>query len=172
MLTLLWNPCWQFLFHLPSLICHLSLLLFQLALLGACQCRTTGGIPCSCARAAAGLSKQYTQLQSQVVSLVPWDPAPHSSMSTDSVWIWHLLQVSEITRRYDDAAVVTDVYRVAFEEQLERNKELLRRLGDLTLTPPHLSRTEKAKAAVKWLIKQLNEGQLVLWRSLRHDLWF
>ena len=74
----------------------------------------------------------------------------------------HSLQVTEMTRRYDDAAVVTDVYRVAFEEQLERNKELLRRLGDLTLTPPHMSRTEKAKAAVKWLIKQLNEGQLVL----------
>ena len=72
------------------------------------------------------------------------------------------MQVKDASARNDDAAVVTDVYRVAFEEQLERNKELLRRLGDLTLTPPHMSRTDKAKAAVKWLIKQLNEGQTSL----------
>ena len=51
------------------------------------------------------------------------------------------MQVKDASARNDDAAVVTDVYRVAFEEQLERNKELLRRLGDLTLTPPHMQDT-------------------------------
>ena len=70
-------------------------------------------------------------------------------------------QTNEQVRQAQEASDVTDVYRVAFEEQLEQNRELVRRLADVTLNSGNMSRGEKARAAIKWIVKQLNEGKRI-----------
>ncbi len=48
---------------------------------------------------------------------------------------------------------------MAFEEQLGRNRTLVKQIAELVALPtPQPSKASKAKAALKWLIKQLNEG--------------
>ena len=58
--------------------------------------------------------------------------------------------------------LTTDAYRAAFEEQLNKNKKLVRQLAEITATVlTNNSKTAKFKAAMKWLIQQLNEGTLI-----------
>lgn len=50
---------------------------------------------------------------------------------------------------------------MAFEEQLGRNRNLVKQIAELVAIPSHQpSRSSRAKAALKWLVKQLNEGKL------------
>ena len=107
----------------------------QLAILGACRCLPPGNDPCPCALSATRLSHLNSELR---------------------------VQTNEQVRQAQEASDVTDVYRVAFEEQLEQNRELVRRLADVTLHPGSMSRGEKARAALKWIVKQLNEGRPAL----------
>ncbi len=54
---------------------------------------------------------------------------------------------------------------MAFEEQLGRNRTLVKQIAELVALPtPQPSKASKAKAALKWLIKQLNEGVYKLCR--------
>ena len=71
-----------------------------------------------------------------------------------------LFQLECEKRRADDALVTTDAYRMAFEEQLSRNRTLVKQIAELVAIPcPQPSKASKAKAALKWLVKQLNEGK-------------
>ena len=67
------------------------------------------------------------------------------------------MQITEKQKSLEEAKIVTDTYRMAFEEQLARNRELIKTLAEMT-AEPQMSRVEKAKGAIRWLIKQLNEG--------------
>ena len=50
---------------------------------------------------------------------------------------------------------------MAFEEQLSRNRILVKQIAELVAIPsPQPSKASKAKAALKWLVKQLNEGKV------------
>ena len=65
-------------------------------------------------------------------------------------------KIRDRQKSLEETGLLAEAYRRAFEEQLTRNRDLIGRLGQLTLAPP--SKRDKAKATVKWLIKQLNEG--------------
>lgn len=48
-----------------------------------------------------------------------------------------------------------DAYRLAFEEQLAKNRKMSIQLSQIATLS---SRTAKAKAALKWLVQVLNDG--------------
>ncbi|XP_039526978.1 coiled-coil domain-containing protein 125 isoform X2 [Pimephales promelas] len=65
----------------------------ELAVYGACQCNSNGGEPCSCARSAAASRKQVLQLKQEL---------------------------EEQQKRKEEAYVMMDAFRIAFEQQLRR----------------------------------------------------
>ncbi|CAM4543154.1 unnamed protein product [Leuciscus chuanchicus] len=65
----------------------------ELAVYGACQCNSNGGKPCSCARSAAASRKQVLQLKQEL---------------------------EEQQKRKEEAYVMMDAFRIAFEQQLRR----------------------------------------------------
>ncbi|KAL4623208.1 coiled-coil domain-containing protein 125 isoform X1 [Arapaima gigas] len=68
----------------------------ELAVLGACHCNTKAGEPCPCARTSAASRKQVIQLKQEV----------------------------EVQRmRKEEAYVMSDAFRIAFEQQLKRRSE-------------------------------------------------
>lgn len=71
-----------------------------------------------------------------------------------------LFQIEEHKKRRKEALVTVDAYRIAFEEQLTRNRGLMKRLAEVTTLYNSPTNSAKAKAALKWLIKQLNEGMV------------
>ncbi|XP_077097116.1 coiled-coil domain-containing protein 125 isoform X2 [Siphateles boraxobius] len=65
----------------------------ELAVYGACQCNSNGGEPCSCARSAAASRKQVLHLKQEL---------------------------EEQQKRKEEAYVMMDAFRIAFEQQLRR----------------------------------------------------
>uniref|UniRef100_A0A4W4GHZ3 Coiled-coil domain containing 125 n=1 Tax=Electrophorus electricus TaxID=8005 RepID=A0A4W4GHZ3_ELEEL len=72
----------------------------ELAVYGACQCVPGAGNPCPCAKSAAASRRQVHQLQQE-----------------------------EQTRRKEEAYVMVDAFRVAFEQQLRRGSEEVLRMA-------------------------------------------
>lgn len=68
------------------------------------------------------------------------------------------MQNEKQIKNYEEAVITTDAYRIAFEEQLDRNRLLMKEIVDMTMLPVQ-AKMSKAKSAMKWLIQQLNEGE-------------
>ncbi|XP_008585397.1 PREDICTED: coiled-coil domain-containing protein 125 isoform X1 [Galeopterus variegatus] len=76
----------------------------ELAVLGACLCHSPGGRPCSCARMAASTRKLLLQLKQEL----------------------ELLQKSK-----EEAYIMADAFRIAFEQQLMRKNDQALRLTQM-----------------------------------------
>uniref|UniRef100_A0A8B9UVD0 Coiled-coil domain containing 125 n=1 Tax=Anas zonorhyncha TaxID=75864 RepID=A0A8B9UVD0_9AVES len=76
----------------------------ELAVLGACTCNTSGGQPCSCAKMAAVTRKQLLHLKQEI----------------------ELLKKSK-----DEAYIMADAFRIAFEQQLMQRKDQAQRLAEV-----------------------------------------
>ncbi|XP_030049187.1 coiled-coil domain-containing protein 125 isoform X2 [Microcaecilia unicolor] len=77
----------------------------ELAVLGACNCcKSAGGEPCSCAKMSAATRKQLLQLRQE----------------------FELEKKSK-----EEALIVADAFRIAFEQQLRRRNEQTLRLNDV-----------------------------------------
>ncbi|XP_064630605.1 coiled-coil domain-containing protein 125-like isoform X2 [Lineus longissimus] len=102
----------------------------ELAVLGACNCRGSNPDPCGCAYAAANLRKENIKLREEIEL--------HK-------------------KRREEAYSTVDAYRMAFEEQLFKNKAMTMKMADLSLPSPN--KKKKALGALKWLVKQLNDDE-------------
>ncbi|XP_060692288.1 coiled-coil domain-containing protein 125 isoform X2 [Hemiscyllium ocellatum] len=76
----------------------------ELGVLGACHCNGTGGEPCACARMAAATRKQLLQ-QKQEFDLQ--------------------------RKREEEAYIVADAFRIAFEHQLKRTNDQTLRISEV-----------------------------------------
>ncbi|NXD13055.1 CC125 protein, partial [Nothocercus nigrocapillus] len=94
----------------------------ELAVLGACTCSTSGGQPCSCARMSAATRKQLLQLKQEI----------------------ELLKKSK-----DEAYIMADAFRIAFEQQLMQRKDQALRLAEVN--------------------KIQKETKFISWRRLKED---
>ncbi|KAK7164426.1 hypothetical protein R3I94_002972 [Phoxinus phoxinus] len=90
----------------------------ELAVYGACQCNSNGGKPCSCARSAAASRKQVLQLKQEL---------------------------EEQQKRKEEAYVMMDAFRIAFEQQLRRVGENVLRQAETDRHQPHYQRHERGK---------------------------
>ncbi|NXH41148.1 CC125 protein, partial [Dicaeum eximium] len=79
----------------------------ELAVLGACGCSPAGGQPCPCARVAALTRKQLLRLKREVENL---------------------------KKSKDEAYIMADAFRIAFEQQLMQRKEQALRLAEVMST--------------------------------------
>ncbi|XP_063479259.1 LOW QUALITY PROTEIN: coiled-coil domain-containing protein 125 [Symphalangus syndactylus] len=95
----------------------------ELAVLGACLCHGPGGNPCSCARMAASTRKLLLQLKQEL----------------------ELLQKSK-----EEAYVMADAFRIAFEQQLMRKNDQALQLTQMD---------KMRKKATKWMN----------WKRLKED---
>ncbi|XP_017746108.1 PREDICTED: coiled-coil domain-containing protein 125 isoform X4 [Rhinopithecus bieti] len=95
----------------------------ELAVLGACLCHGPGGNPCSCARMAASTRKLLLQLKQEL----------------------ELLQKSK-----EEAYVMADAFRIAFEQQLMRKNDQALQLTQMA---------NVCKKATKWMN----------WKHLKED---
>ncbi|XP_074241224.1 coiled-coil domain-containing protein 125 isoform X3 [Saimiri boliviensis] len=95
----------------------------ELAVLGACLCHGPGGSPCSCARMAASTRKLLLQLKQEL----------------------ELLQKSK-----EEAYVMADAFRIAFEQQLMRKNDQALRWTQMD---------KMCKKATKW----------INWKHLKED---
>ncbi|KAJ7335822.1 hypothetical protein JRQ81_013763 [Phrynocephalus forsythii] len=77
----------------------------ELAVLGACTCRGPNGEPCSCAKTSAATRKQLLQLRQE----------------------FELLKKSK-----EEAYIMADAFRIAFEQQLVRRKDQALRLAQMS----------------------------------------
>ncbi|EHB04136.1 Coiled-coil domain-containing protein 125, partial [Heterocephalus glaber] len=89
----------------------------ELAVLGACLCHHPGGSPCSCARTAASARKLVLQLKHEM----------------------ELLQKSR-----EEAYIMADAFRIAFEQQLMRKNDQALRLTQMNEI------CKKAKNRISW----------------------
>ncbi|XP_009330057.1 PREDICTED: coiled-coil domain-containing protein 125 [Pygoscelis adeliae] len=76
----------------------------ELAVLGACTCSTSGGQPCPCAKMAAVTRKQLLHLKQEIENL---------------------------KKSKDEAYVMADAFRIAFEQQLMQRKDQALRLAEV-----------------------------------------
>ncbi|KFO75712.1 Coiled-coil domain-containing protein 125, partial [Cuculus canorus] len=76
----------------------------ELAILGACTCNTSGGQPCPCAKMAAVTRKQLLQLKQEIENL---------------------------KKSKDEAYIMADAFRIAFEQQLMQRKDQALRLTEV-----------------------------------------
>ncbi|KAF1662350.1 hypothetical protein FQA23_0004042, partial [Aptenodytes patagonicus] len=76
----------------------------ELAVLGACTCNTSGGQPCPCAKMAAVTRKQLLHLKQEIENL---------------------------KKSKDEAYVMADAFRIAFEQQLMQRKDQALRLAEV-----------------------------------------
>jgi len=75
-------------------------------------------------------------------------------------------QVEMHKKHHQEALVTVDAYRSAFEEQLSRNKTLLKKMADYAIEPTPATtksssieeRMDKAKAVLKFLIQAMIGG--------------
>ncbi|XP_053445322.1 coiled-coil domain-containing protein 125 isoform X2 [Nycticebus coucang] len=95
----------------------------ELAVLGACLCHGPGGSPCSCAKMAASTRKMLLQLKQEL----------------------ELLQKSK-----EEAYLMADAFRIAFEQQLMRKNDQALRLTQVD---------KMCKKATKW----------INWKHLKED---
>ncbi|KFU85753.1 Coiled-coil domain-containing protein 125, partial [Chaetura pelagica] len=94
----------------------------ELAVLGACTCNTSGGQPCPCAKTAAVTRKQLLHLKQEIENL---------------------------KKSKDEAYVMADAFRIAFEQQLMQRKDQALRLAEV--------------------IKIKKETKFMNWRRLKDD---
>ncbi|NXI92659.1 CC125 protein, partial [Psophia crepitans] len=94
----------------------------ELAVLGACTCITSGGQACSCAKMAAVTRKQLLHLKQEV---------------------------EKLKKSKDEAYVMADAFRIAFEQQLMQRKDQALRLAEVT--------------------KIKKETKFINWRRLKDD---
>ncbi|XP_072521261.1 coiled-coil domain-containing protein 125 [Salminus brasiliensis] len=90
----------------------------ELAVYGACQCSSSGGEPCPCAKSAAASRKQVLQLKQE-------------------------LELQR--RRKEEAYVMVDAFRIAFEQQLKRGSEKVLQLAENDRLMPRHSKPERGK---------------------------
>ncbi|XP_066232520.1 coiled-coil domain-containing protein 125 isoform X1 [Saccopteryx leptura] len=95
----------------------------ELAVLGACLCHGPGGSPCSCAKMAASARKMLLQLKQEL----------------------ELLQKSK-----EEAYIMADAFRIAFEQQLMRKNDQALRLTQME---------KMCKKETKW----------INWKHLKED---
>ncbi|XP_046697979.1 coiled-coil domain-containing protein 125 [Silurus meridionalis] len=81
----------------------------ELAVYGACKCSSGAGEPCSCAKSSAASRKQVLQLKQE-------------------------LELQR--RRKDEAYVMVDAFRIAFEQQLRRGSEKVLQLAESDVHTP------------------------------------
>lgn len=102
----------------------------ELAVLGACLCHGPGGSPCSCAKTAASAQKMLLQLKQEL----------------------QLLQKSK-----EEAYIMADAFRIAFEQQLMRKNDQALRLTQME---------KMCKKETKWINwKHLKEDGLLSQRT-------
>ncbi|NXX41130.1 CC125 protein, partial [Tricholaema leucomelas] len=94
----------------------------ELAVLGACTCNTSGGQPCPCAKMAAVTRKQLLHLKKEIENL---------------------------KKSKDEAYIMADAFRIAFEQQLMQRKDQALRLAEV--------------------IKIKKETKFINWRRLKDD---
>ncbi|XP_064356168.1 coiled-coil domain-containing protein 125 isoform X1 [Dromaius novaehollandiae] len=94
----------------------------ELAVLGACTCSASGGQPCSCAKMSAVTRKQLLQLKQEI----------------------ELLKKSK-----DEAYIMADAFRIAFEQQLMQRKDQALRFAEVN--------------------KIKKETKFISWRRLKED---
>ncbi|XP_026722487.1 coiled-coil domain-containing protein 125 isoform X2 [Athene cunicularia] len=94
----------------------------ELAVLGACTCSTSGGQPCPCAKMAAVTRKQLLHLKQEMENL---------------------------KKSKDEAYIMADAFRIAFEQQLMQRKDQALRLAEV--------------------IKIKKETKFINWRRLKND---
>ncbi|NXC20103.1 CC125 protein, partial [Corythaeola cristata] len=94
----------------------------ELAVLGACTCNTSGGQPCPCAKTAAVTRKQLLHLKQEIENL---------------------------KKTKEEAYIMADAFRVAFEQQLMQRKDQALRLAEV--------------------IKIKKETKFMNWRYLKDD---
>ncbi|XP_009885173.1 PREDICTED: coiled-coil domain-containing protein 125 [Charadrius vociferus] len=94
----------------------------ELAVLGACTCNTSEGQPCPCAKMAAVTRKQLLHLKQEIENL---------------------------KKIKDEAYVMADAFRIAFEQQLMQRKDQALRLAEV--------------------IKIKKETKFINWRRLKND---
>ncbi|XP_074787346.1 coiled-coil domain-containing protein 125 isoform X1 [Athene noctua] len=94
----------------------------ELAVLGACTCNTSGGQPCPCAKMAAMTRKQLLHLKQEMENL---------------------------KKSKDEAYIMADAFRIAFEQQLMQRKDQALRLAEV--------------------IKIKKETKFINWRRLKND---
>jgi len=97
-------------------------LIIELATLGACQCRGKKQEPCACARAAVDAKRDIAKLK-------------------------HELEM--VHRREEEALLTADAYRVAFEQQLDKNSTLIYELLEKSSWRKRLGFDERAKKTGK-----------------------
>ncbi|NXJ16624.1 CC125 protein, partial [Odontophorus gujanensis] len=94
----------------------------ELAVLGACTCNSSGGQPCSCAKMAAVTRKQILHLKQEI---------------------------ERLTKSKDEAYIMADAFRIAFEQQLMQRKDQALRLAEM--------------------MKIKKEPKFINWRRLKED---
>ncbi|KAI4877166.1 hypothetical protein NFI96_020657 [Prochilodus magdalenae] len=97
----------------------------ELAVYGACQCSSNMGEPCPCAKSAAASRKQVLQLKQE-------------------------LEVQR--RRKEEAYVMVDAFRIAFEQQLRRGSEKVLQLAENDRHTPRHSKPEQGRVIIISLI--------------------
>ncbi|NXX10412.1 CC125 protein, partial [Podargus strigoides] len=93
----------------------------ELAVLGACTCNTSGGQPCPCAKMAAVTRKQLLHLKQEIENL---------------------------KKSKDEAYIMADAFRIAFEQQLMQRKDQALRLAEVV---------------------KMKETKFINWRRLKDD---
>ncbi|KAM6230935.1 coiled-coil domain-containing protein 125 isoform 1-T2 [Porphyrio hochstetteri] len=97
----------------------------ELAVLGACTCNTSGGQPCPCAKMAALTRKQLLHLKQEIENL---------------------------KKSKDEAYVMADAFRIAFEQQLMQRKDQALRLAEVI-------KIKKETKFINWR-RQKNDGRV------------
>ncbi|XP_006900105.1 PREDICTED: coiled-coil domain-containing protein 125 [Elephantulus edwardii] len=110
--------------------CFTEVSSLELAVLGACLCHGPGGTPCSCAKVAASARQQLLQLKQEL----------------------ELLQKSK-----EEAYIMADAFRIAFEQQLMRKSDQALRLTQMD------NMCKKATKQINW--KHLKEDGLLPQRN-------
>uniref|UniRef100_A0A6J0TFW6 Coiled-coil domain-containing protein 125 isoform X1 n=1 Tax=Pogona vitticeps TaxID=103695 RepID=A0A6J0TFW6_9SAUR len=107
----------------------------ELAVLGACTCSGPNGEPCSCAKMSAATRKQLLQLKQE----------------------FELLKKSK-----EEAYIMADAFRIAFEQQLMRRKDQALRLAQMSKI------CRKEKKPLNW--KSLKEDGAFMFQGNRKNL--
>ncbi|XP_015269445.1 PREDICTED: coiled-coil domain-containing protein 125 [Gekko japonicus] len=107
----------------------------ELAVLGACTCSDPGGDPCSCAKMSAATRKQLLQLKQE----------------------FELLKKSK-----EEAYIMADAFRIAFEQQLMRRKDQALRLTQVNNV------CKKETKLLNW--KSMKEDDMFMFRRSKKSL--
>ncbi|XP_030423417.1 coiled-coil domain-containing protein 125 isoform X1 [Gopherus evgoodei] len=107
----------------------------ELAVLGACTCNASGGEPCSCAKMSAATRKQLLQLRQECEAL---------------------------KKSKEEAYIMADAFRIAFEQQLMQRKDQALRLTQVNKI------CKKETKLINW--KRLKEDGLVMLQGNKKNL--